>query len=178
MKSKANLQRHELRHQENRERNFICSVCGFKTFEKTILTLHMRTHDRNREKKHKCEHCEKAFFNSGALTIHRRIHLGQMIKCSLCPKEFFRQVDVDRHMPSHSLAPLSTNNSSVCILYVWSFFYKFNFSYFNRKEVHTESNVKSVGKRYEMITLVLTEPLTRKNHLLNVLFVTRFSTVE
>lgn len=73
----------------------------------------MEIHEENRQKKYKCEFCDKAFFNRGALNVHRRIHLGQMVPCRLCPKEFFRQVDLDRHLLRHSAAHLQKKGGQV-----------------------------------------------------------------
>ncbi|XP_075154331.1 uncharacterized protein LOC142227964 isoform X2 [Haematobia irritans] len=95
------LKRHEQIHQENREREETCSKCGLKMFNKKALYIHMKIHDKNREKRFKCEFCDKSFFNRGACNVHRRIHLGQMVKCPICPKEFYRQIDLDRHTKKH-----------------------------------------------------------------------------
>ncbi|XP_037822274.1 zinc finger protein 624-like isoform X2 [Lucilia sericata] len=106
VKELAYLKVHESTHCENRKRTEICPQCGLKFYTKNSLRTHMDIHAENREKKFKCEFCIKAFFNRGALNVHRRIHLGQMIACKLCPKEFCRQVDLDKHLAKHSTAPL------------------------------------------------------------------------
>lgn len=111
------LRMHELIHKEDREREVTCSICGLKTFTKRSLYTHMKIHDKNREKEFKCEFCDKAFFHRGACNVHRRIHLGQMIKCPICPKEFARQVDVDRHVQSHSSTPLHAAKPKVWIFH-------------------------------------------------------------
>ncbi|XP_073829675.1 uncharacterized protein [Musca autumnalis] len=100
------LRRHEQIHKEHREREATCSECGFKAYSKKELNAHKKIHDKNREKKFKCEFCDKAFFHRGACNVHRRIHLGQMVKCPICSKEYYRQVDLDRHVQSHSNTPL------------------------------------------------------------------------
>lgn len=102
LSSKYNAIEHEKIHLKNRERNEICKECGMKFYDKNALRCHMRVHIKNREKSKRCDYCDKAFYDSGALNIHRRIHLGQMVKCNLCTKEFYREVDLDRHMLSHS----------------------------------------------------------------------------
>lgn len=107
------LRQHEDTHKEHRDRKEICTVCGFKTFTSTGLNNHMMIHEKNREKKYKCEFCDKAFFNRGACNVHRRIHLGLMVKCAICSKEYCRQIDLDKHMVSHSHAPLHCSNSVV-----------------------------------------------------------------
>lgn len=81
----------------------------------------MKIHDKNREKTFKCEFCDKAFFHRGACNVHRRIHLGQMVKCLICPKEFYRQVDLERHMQTHSHTPLHTAKPQVCYTTTSSF---------------------------------------------------------
>ncbi|XP_065365784.1 PR domain zinc finger protein 5-like isoform X2 [Calliphora vicina] len=105
----AVLKRHEATHSENRERTETCPHCEVKLYNKMALRVHMEIHTENRQKKFKCEFCEKAFFNRGALNVHRRIHLGQMVTCRLCPKEFYRQIDLDKHLlMRHSAAPIQT----------------------------------------------------------------------
>ncbi|XP_073829676.1 uncharacterized protein [Musca autumnalis] len=106
------LKVHEQTHKEYRERVVECPKCGFKTFSKNTLRMHMECHDENREKKYKCEFCDKAFFHRGSCNVHRRIHLGQSVKCSICAKEFPRQIDVDLHMKSHSNSPLYMKHRS------------------------------------------------------------------
>ncbi|KAI8128067.1 Zinc finger protein 271 [Lucilia cuprina] len=103
---RSSLKVHESTHSENRKRSETCPQCGLKFYTKMALRNHMDIHAQNREKKFKCEFCVKAFFNRGALNVHRRIHLGQMIPCKLCPKEFYRQIDLDKHLAKHSTAPL------------------------------------------------------------------------
>ncbi|XP_046802249.1 zinc finger protein 701-like [Lucilia cuprina] len=107
--NKYAVQMHEKTHMENRERKETCKVCGLKFYDKRNLYSHKRIHKENREKKHKCEFCNKAFYDKGGLNIHRRIHLGQMIPCTLCSKQYFRQIDLDRHMGSHSATTINTD---------------------------------------------------------------------
>ncbi|KAM7349575.1 uncharacterized protein ACRADG_008449 [Cochliomyia hominivorax] len=107
--NKYAVQMHEKTHIENRERKETCKVCGLKFFDKRNLYSHIRIHKENREKIHKCEFCNKAFYDKGGLNIHRRIHLGQMIPCSLCSKQYFRQIDLDRHMSSHSATTINSD---------------------------------------------------------------------
>ncbi|TMW44381.1 hypothetical protein DOY81_010538, partial [Sarcophaga bullata] len=107
--NKYAVQMHEKTHIENRERKETCTVCGLKFFDKRNLYSHMQIHKENREKRHKCEFCSKAFYDKGGLNIHRRIHLGQMIPCTLCSKQYFRQIDLDRHMSSHSATTINTD---------------------------------------------------------------------
>lgn len=109
---------HEKTHLENRERKETCKVCGLKFYDKRNLYSHTRIHKENREKIHKCEFCNKAFYDKGGLNIHRRIHLGQMIPCTLCSKQYFRQVDLDRHMGSHSATTINTDTKKR----VWGIF--------------------------------------------------------
>lgn len=79
------------------------------------LRCHMLTHEKNREKPYKCEFCEKAYFNRGALNVHRRIHLGLMKKCTHCPKEFCRQIDLDHHLRTHASSPFHAYSKQVYI---------------------------------------------------------------
>ncbi|XP_037822276.1 zinc finger protein 429-like [Lucilia sericata] len=107
--NKYAVQMHEKTHMENRERKETCKVCGLKFYDKRNLYSHKRIHKENREKRHKCEFCNKAFYDKGGLNIHRRIHLGQMIPCTLCSKQYYRQIDLDRHMGSHSATTINTD---------------------------------------------------------------------
>ncbi|XP_075154324.1 uncharacterized protein LOC142227962 [Haematobia irritans] len=109
----SHIKHHEATHLAERARDKVCTTCGFKTYTLTSLKSHMMIHEKNREKKYKCEFCDKAFFNRGACNVHRRIHLGLMLKCSLCPKEYSRQIDLDKHMVSHSHAPLHSSDIQV-----------------------------------------------------------------
>ncbi|XP_046802333.1 zinc finger protein 2 homolog [Lucilia cuprina] len=107
------LIRHEAIHNKNRQRTETCPHCELKFYNKLGLNNHIKIHDVNREKRFKCEFCDKAFFNRGGLNVHRRVHLGQMVACKLCPKEFYRQIDLDRHLLGHSAGPLQTKVSKV-----------------------------------------------------------------
>ncbi|XP_065364145.1 zinc finger protein 39-like [Calliphora vicina] len=107
--NKYAVQMHEKTHMENRERKETCKVCGLKFYDKRNLYSHKRIHKENREKNHKCEFCNKSFYDKGGLNIHRRIHLGQMIPCSLCSKQYYRQIDLDRHMSSHSATTINSD---------------------------------------------------------------------
>ncbi|XP_061400040.1 zinc finger protein 33B-like [Musca vetustissima] len=103
------LRKHEQTHMEYRERDVTCPECGLKTYSKKTLYAHMKIHDKNRERNFKCEFCDKAFFNRGACNVHRKKHLDDKMKCPLCPKEYYRRVDLDRHIQTHSHAPLHSD---------------------------------------------------------------------
>lgn len=110
-----NLKSHEDLHKRG-ERNVVCPKCGVKFFEKSSLHSHMMVHDKDRVKRFKCEFCDKAYFNSGALSLHKRKHLGKMVYCPLCSKEFYRQHELNKHhISAHSAALPNANLNKVII---------------------------------------------------------------
>ena len=62
-------------HTEDKNKPFVCKVCGKGFGRKKEFKEHMNIHTG--ERPYKCEHCEKAYSSSGNLRMHRRtVHLG------------------------------------------------------------------------------------------------------
>ncbi|XP_057711466.1 zinc finger protein 30-like [Corythoichthys intestinalis] len=99
-----------------------CPVCGRSFLRASAMRRHQETHSENRELKYKCAHCDKGFRDPYDMKRHiMRIHerdnsidddeaaaesdspeTSDDRNCALCGKFFARQVDMERHMTSHS----------------------------------------------------------------------------
>ncbi|XP_077399360.1 uncharacterized protein LOC144034473 [Vanacampus margaritifer] len=101
--------------------NKTCPVCGKSFLRAAAMRRHHETHSENRELKYKCDHCDKRFRDQYDMKRHNmRVHerdddvddeaaaepeapeMADNKNCALCGKFFARQVDMDRHMTSHS----------------------------------------------------------------------------
>ncbi|XP_054655791.1 zinc finger protein 11-like [Dunckerocampus dactyliophorus] len=102
--------------------NKTCPVCGKNFLRAAAMRRHQETHSENRDLRHKCAHCDKRFRDQYDMNRHNmRVHEREDINsntddtadvsslemldnknCSLCGKFFARQVDMERHMKSHS----------------------------------------------------------------------------
>ncbi|KAK5876619.1 hypothetical protein CesoFtcFv8_025954 [Champsocephalus esox] len=104
--------------------NKTCPVCNKIFLRAAAMRRHQETHSANREFKYKCSNCDKRFrdhydMNRHNMRVHEKDENGTSTKeeeeadpstselsenknCSLCGKYFGRQVDMERHMRSHS----------------------------------------------------------------------------
>jgi len=66
-----------------------CPKCGKQCPNRSALNKHIIVHDENREKNVLCTLCGMKFHLKGTLSQHmRRVHEGQTFKCDQCPKIF------------------------------------------------------------------------------------------
>ncbi|XP_028307462.1 zinc finger protein 11-like [Gouania willdenowi] len=96
-----------------------CPVCNKSFLRAAAMRRHQETHDANRDLKYKCGSCGKRFrdhydLNRHNMRVHEKSELEEDVadpaipdvleekNCSLCGKYFARQVDMERHMKSHS----------------------------------------------------------------------------
>ena len=87
---------HVKRHDKNRERLFVCHVCGSKFYTGSSLKSHLRTHTR--ERAFKCRVCDKSFIEKKHLTNHARLHTGETPwKCDICHMGFAQQAGLYWH---------------------------------------------------------------------------------
>ncbi|KAH8296910.1 hypothetical protein KR044_000627 [Drosophila immigrans] len=107
---------------------FKCSLCERSFVARSELATHMqRVHIG---KTHKCNYCERSFAVNSDLSVHMRTHTGNNIlcelcgkafrlrsqlkahvtaihtkirafKCTMCPKDFIKKVDLTDHIKSH-----------------------------------------------------------------------------
>ncbi|XP_024913138.1 zinc finger protein 14-like isoform X3 [Cynoglossus semilaevis] len=104
--------------------NKTCPVCNKTFLRAAAMRRHQEIHSANRDLKYKCTGCDKRFrdqydMNRHTMRVHEKEELGNSSKedssgdpttsemsenknCSLCGKYFARQVDMERHMQSHS----------------------------------------------------------------------------
>lgn len=100
--------------------NKTCPVCSKTFLRAAAMRRHLEIHSSNRDLRYKCVNCDKRFRDHYDMTRHNmRVHekeegspeevadpstsdLLENKNCVLCGKYFARQVDMDRHMKSHS----------------------------------------------------------------------------
>lgn len=77
-----------------------CQYCERTFAVNSDLSLHMRTHTANNIL---CELCGKAFRLRSQLKLHvTAIHTKiRAFKCTMCPKDFIKKVDLSDHIKSH-----------------------------------------------------------------------------
>ena len=91
-----NFKSHMECHDKNRERLFVCHVCGSKLYTSSSLKSHLRTHTR--ERAFKCQVCDKSFIEKKHLTNHARLHTGETPwKCDICQMGFAQQAGLYWH---------------------------------------------------------------------------------
>ncbi|XP_068995965.1 zinc finger protein 11-like [Embiotoca jacksoni] len=105
--------------------NKTCPVCGKTFLRAAAMRRHQEIHDANRDLKYQCGNCDKRFrdhydMNRHTMRVHEKGEMGgggtkeedvaepctsemsDNKSCLLCGKYFARQVDMERHMKSHS----------------------------------------------------------------------------
>ncbi|XP_029969690.1 zinc finger protein 14-like [Salarias fasciatus] len=127
MKIKSLKEKKELltakRQRKKYPNNKTCPVCSKTFLRAAAMRRHQEIHDSNRDLKYKCESCDKRFrdhydMNRHSMRVHEKGEACGLAKeeesdaafpelpedktCSLCGKYFARQVDMERHMKSHS----------------------------------------------------------------------------
>ncbi|EDX06026.1 GD10244 [Drosophila simulans] len=78
-----------------------CTHCERSFAVMSDLQLHIRTHTGH--KPYVCEHCGKAFRLRSQMTLHvTAIHTKiRAFKCTMCPKDFVKKVDLSDHIKGH-----------------------------------------------------------------------------
>uniref|UniRef100_A0A3Q3JCY6 C2H2-type domain-containing protein n=1 Tax=Monopterus albus TaxID=43700 RepID=A0A3Q3JCY6_MONAL len=104
--------------------NKTCPVCSKTFLRAAAMRRHQEIHSVNRDLRYKCDNCDKRFRDHYDMNRHNmRVHekeemsgnttegdpgdpstsqLSENKNCTLCGKFFARQVDMERHMKSHS----------------------------------------------------------------------------
>ncbi|XP_041637225.1 zinc finger protein 160-like [Cheilinus undulatus] len=104
--------------------NKTCPICNKNFLRAAAMRRHLETHSANRDLKYKCANCDKRFRDLYDMNRHNmRVHekedmsgdgkeeeltdpstsdMSENKNCALCGKYFARQVDMERHMNSHS----------------------------------------------------------------------------
>lgn len=140
LKDSINLERHRMRHSNNRphkchlceqsfvfaaelashiqyhdpaNHKFVCLLCvpERRYFFKRSLKAHMMRNHKKRERDQVCPVCEKRFYDLPALKKHAVIHTGQKpFECSLCHQRFVRGDHLKTHMKTHEGRPKKSSN--------------------------------------------------------------------
>ena len=115
-KLKASLEKHVKGvHQEGRERDAICDVCGFATFSNQELKMHrQRVHDKTwkpYEKVYTCPYCDYSYHEKRVIDNHvKAIHEKRRdLQCPLCEFRAPHTIVLVRD------APRLITNHSICI---------------------------------------------------------------
>eukprot|EP00064_Thunnus_orientalis_P019763 superscaffoldBa00005096_g19891 len=104
--------------------NKTCPVCSKTFLRAAAMRRHQEIHSSNRDLRYKCANCDKRFrdhydMNRHNMRVHEKEEMSNDAKsedladpstsemsenknCVLCGKYFARQVDMERHMKSHS----------------------------------------------------------------------------
>ncbi|XP_069819752.1 zinc finger protein 850-like [Dendropsophus ebraccatus] len=86
---------------QNKEKPFLCSICGKCFTGKSALVRHRIIHTG--EKPFSCSECGKCFTGKSALVRHRIIHTGEKpFSCSACGKAFPCKSALLRHEKTHT----------------------------------------------------------------------------
>lgn len=97
--TRSTLSRHNLR-VHLKEKRFTCDTCGYKSFDKDSLQIHMSIHNDLRP--FECEFCKKCFQRKKTLDYHRRTHTNdKRYVCSECGKAFVQSTSLKLHLRVH-----------------------------------------------------------------------------
>ncbi|MEQ2194618.1 hypothetical protein XENOCAPTIV_000530, partial [Xenoophorus captivus] len=123
LKAKSNLKAVKRLH-SSFSKDKTCPVCNKTFLRAAAMRRHQEIHNENRDLKYKCGSCDKRFrdqydMNRHTMRVHEKGEMSNSPKdeglgdpctseisenknCSLCGKYFAREVDMERHMKSHS----------------------------------------------------------------------------
>jgi hypothetical protein len=83
------------------EKPFSCTLCEYRTAQKSDLTSHMKTHTG--EKPYSCTLCKYRTGHKSHLTDHMRTHSGEKpFPCTLCEYRTATKSDLTDHMRRHA----------------------------------------------------------------------------
>ncbi|CAK5051002.1 unnamed protein product [Meloidogyne enterolobii] len=83
------------------ERPFICPICGKHFSQAANLTAHRRVHTG--EKPFSCPVCYRPFSQSSSLVTHKRTHTGERpYPCPHCEKAFTDSSTLTKHLRTHT----------------------------------------------------------------------------
>ena len=105
---KAHMEEHMETHNEKRERNFVCEVCGQRFYQKRYLVHHKAViHDGKQSKKYGrfvCAVCHKVCSQKHHLKQHMEMHCEKRERnfvCEVCGKGFFSKKNLASHKRVH-----------------------------------------------------------------------------
>ncbi|XP_046618447.1 zinc finger protein 25-like isoform X5 [Neodiprion virginianus] len=98
---RRSLQLHSTSHDpQGREKKYHCEVCGYSSFWKGAVRVHMKVHTGV---KVICHICGQAVSSNHYLSIHMRIHTGEKpYECDICHKGFRQLKNLLVHCRTHT----------------------------------------------------------------------------
>ncbi|XP_044005385.1 zinc finger protein 16-like [Aphidius gifuensis] len=86
---------------DDKQRPYICDICGASLKRKEHLDRHKQGH--NKDRPYQCSMCSKAFKRNEHLARHMIIHSGSKNQiCTQCGKAFYRKDHLKKHLQSHN----------------------------------------------------------------------------
>ncbi|XP_033230591.1 gastrula zinc finger protein XlCGF71.1-like [Belonocnema kinseyi] len=106
--------RSEKKKKINKNKQYVCTICGQKFRDKSCRNVHMRHH--NGERVIDCDFCRRKFTTKGYLARHMIIHSKSVAEhsCQICRQSFLRIVTLKRHMDECHSGELSIDESLIC----------------------------------------------------------------
>ncbi|XP_044727341.1 zinc finger protein OZF-like [Chrysoperla carnea] len=89
-------------HNQTRERNHLCNICGYALLSAADLQKHLSIHSN--ERPYSCDRCNKTFRREDHLRDHiKTVHLNQRkFQCKYCPQAFSRKKTLVHHERRHT----------------------------------------------------------------------------
>lgn len=106
--------RSEKKKKFNKNKQYVCTICGQKFLDKSGRNVHMRNH--NGERVIDCDFCKRKFTTKGYLARHMIIHSKSIAEqsCQICRQSFVRIGNLKRHMDECHSGELLIDEALIC----------------------------------------------------------------